>query len=157
MMPRYEYKVIPAPTKGQKAKGVKAPEARFALAVEETLNRMGAEGWDYLRAELLPSDERSGLTGSTVHWRNVLVFRRLKQGAAEAFQPRLMEAPDPTAPRLVEAPDPSVPAPPEPGAPSIWPTDPQEPPLHAVAKAEEDEAESAGDNAGDSPEDKGRG
>lgn len=152
-MPRYEYKVIPAPAKGQKAKGVKTAEARFALTVEEVLNRMGAEGWEYQRAELLPSDERSGLTGSTVNWRNVLVFRRLKEGAAEAFQPRLVEAPDPTAPRLVEAPDPRAPAPPEPGAPAPWPADPQEPPLHAEAEAEE----SAGEDAEDSREDKGRG
>lgn len=140
-MPRYEYKVVPAPAKGQKAKGVKAPEARFALAVEELLNRMGAEGWEYLRAELLPSDERSGLTGSTVNWRNVLVFRRLKEGAAEAFQPRLVEAPDPT-----------VPAPPPVGAPSIWPEDPQEPRLRAVADEAEEETE-----AEDRAEDEGKG
>lgn len=75
-MPKYEYKVVPAPSKGLKAKGVKAPEARFALSVETTLNQLGEDGWEYLRAELLPSDERSGLTGTTTNWRNVLVFRR---------------------------------------------------------------------------------
>ena len=75
-MTRYEYKVVPAPVKGRKAKGVKTPEARFALSVEDVLNNMGTEGWEYLRAELLPSEERSGLTGSTKNWRNVLVFRR---------------------------------------------------------------------------------
>lgn len=151
-MPRYEYKVVPAPTKGLKAKGVKSPEARFALAVEELMNRLGAEGWEYLRADLLPSDERSGLTGSTVNWRNLLVFRRLKEGAAEAFQPRLIEAPDPTAP-----------APPLPGAPAAWPADPQEPPMHAEAEDEaEDEAaeevdEAEDHNAKEAAEDKARG
>jgi hypothetical protein len=75
-MPRYEYKVLPAPPKGTKAKGIKSPEGRFALSIEQLLNQMGASGWEYQRAELLPSDERSGLTGTTVHWRNVLVFRR---------------------------------------------------------------------------------
>lgn len=143
-MPRYEYKVVPAPTKGRKVKGVKTPEARFALAVEELMNRMGAEGWEYQRADLLPSDERSGLTGSTVNWRNLLVFRRLREGEAEAFQPRLIEAPDPT-----------VPAPPLPGAPAAWPADPQEPPLHAEAEDEVDEAED--DNAEEAAEDKARG
>jgi len=162
-MPRYEYKVIPAPSKGQKAKGVKAPEARFALTVEELLNRMGADGWEYLRAELLPSDERSGLTGTTVNWRNVLVFRRPKDGAEEAFRPRVMDVPDPTAPtgapRLVEAPNPNAPLPPEPGAPSAWPADPHEPPLRGEAEDEAsgDEAESAEEDAEDTPEDKGRG
>ncbi|MFT4960704.1 MAG: hypothetical protein ACI92Z_001788 [Paracoccaceae bacterium] len=75
-MSKYQYKVIPAPTKGTKAKGIKTVEGRFALSVEAVLNQMGADGWEYLRAELLPSDERSGLTGSTTNWRNVLVFRR---------------------------------------------------------------------------------
>lgn len=75
-MHRYEYKVVPAPKKGTKAKGVKTPEGRFATSIEQLLNVMGADGWEYQRAELLPSEERSGLTGSTTQWRNVLVFRR---------------------------------------------------------------------------------
>ncbi|GAB5436525.1 DUF4177 domain-containing protein [Falsiruegeria mediterranea] len=75
-MHRYEYKVVPAPSKGTKAKGVKTPEGRFALTVEQLLNQMGADGWEFQRAELLPSDERSGLTGSVQNWRNMLVFRR---------------------------------------------------------------------------------
>lgn len=73
---RYEYKVVPAPTRGEKAKGVKAPEGRFALALEHVLNDMGAEGWEFQRAETLPSEERAGLTSSVTVWRNVLVFRR---------------------------------------------------------------------------------
>ncbi len=75
-MTTYEYKVVPAPTKGLKAKGVKTPEGRFANSVQSVLNAEGGDGWEYLRSELLPSDERTGLTGSTTHWRNVLVFRR---------------------------------------------------------------------------------
>lgn len=75
-MPRYEYKVVPAPAKGQKAKGVKTPQDRFAHSIETTLNILAAEGWEYLRADMLPSEERSGLTGTTTNWRNVLVFRR---------------------------------------------------------------------------------
>jgi len=75
-MTHYEYKVVPAPTKGTKAKGVKTPEGRFANSVQSVLNVQGVDGWEYLRSELLPSDERSGLAGSTTNWRNVLVFRR---------------------------------------------------------------------------------
>lgn len=88
-MQRYEYKVVPAPKKGTKAKGVKTPEGRFATSIEQLLNAMGADGWDYQRAELLPSEERSGLTGSTVQWRNVLVFRR----PITADQPEVGENP----------------------------------------------------------------
>ncbi|WP_170331782.1 DUF4177 domain-containing protein [Ruegeria arenilitoris] len=75
-MQRYEYKVVPAPQKGTKAKGVKTPEGRFANSIEQLLNQMGKDGWEYQRAELLPSEERTGLTGSATNWRNVLVFRR---------------------------------------------------------------------------------
>ena len=81
---RYEYKILPAPSKGQKAKGLKAPEARFAKTLEECLNEQAAEGWEYQRAETLPSQERSGLTSTTTEWRNVLVFRRLATAATRA-------------------------------------------------------------------------
>ena len=75
-MPQYEYKVIAAPTRGVKAKGVKSAEDRFALSLEQVMNDMASDGWLYQRAETLPSLERSGLTSTTTHWRNVLVFRR---------------------------------------------------------------------------------
>ncbi|MGR3615389.1 MAG: DUF4177 domain-containing protein [Paracoccaceae bacterium] len=86
-MTRYEYKVVPAPQKGTKAKGVRTPEGRFANSVEQVLNRMAASGWEYLRAELLPNEERSGLTGSTTQWRNVLVFRRAMEGDDSPVEP----------------------------------------------------------------------
>ncbi|MGJ8545000.1 MAG: hypothetical protein ACSHWZ_06120 [Sulfitobacter sp.] len=94
-MPRYEYKVVPAPQKGLKGKGVKGAEARFSFALQELMNGLSGYGWEYLRAETLPSVERSGLTGSTTEWRNVLVFRRPRTGEAEAFAPELLPAPDP--------------------------------------------------------------
>ena len=87
-MTSYEYRVVPAPTKGLKSKGKKTPEDRFAYSVEDLLNRMGAEGWEYQRAELLPSEERAGLTGSATNWRNVLVFRRPLSAEAAAAAPR---------------------------------------------------------------------
>ena len=72
----FEYKVIPAPTRGRKAPGVKAPEARFALGLEDLLNTMGRDGWAYLRSDILPSEERQGLTSSQTVYRSVLVLRR---------------------------------------------------------------------------------
>lgn len=73
---RYEYKVIPAPKRGEKAKGVKSGEDRFARAIESLMNSQGAEGWDYVRADTLPAEERKGLTGTTTVYHNLLVFRR---------------------------------------------------------------------------------
>ena len=82
----FEYKVVPAPAKGTKAKGVKTPQGRFAVTIEQVLNDMASDGWEFQRAALLPSEERQGLTGSTTHWRNLLVFRR-PSGAGETNQP----------------------------------------------------------------------
>ena len=96
-MPNYEYKVVPAPSKGTKAKGLKTAQDRFALSIETVLNQMGALGWEYLRAELLPSDERSGLTGTSTNWRNVLVFRR-PVGDRDDVTPPLLAAPIDAAP-----------------------------------------------------------
>lgn len=106
-MPNYQYKVVPAPTKGTKAKGVKTAESRFALSVEDVLNQMGRDGWEYLRAELLPSEERSGLTGSTTNWRNVLVFRRAQPTVVEVVNEAL-------APKAQATPDTEPPARPDP-------------------------------------------
>lgn len=77
-MPRYEYKAVPAPRRGQKAKGVKTPEDRFAHAVTLTMNELATDGWEYLRADSLPSDERTGWTGKTTELtHHLLVFRRV--------------------------------------------------------------------------------
>lgn len=94
-MPQYEYRVVPAPVKGLKAKGVRGHEARFAHALEDLMNRMGAEGWEYQRAETLPAEERHGLTNVTTTYRNMLVFRRPRHGSPEGFEPRLLGAPPP--------------------------------------------------------------
>ena len=81
-MPRYEFKVIPAPRRGEKARGVKTTEERFALALTALLNEMGAAGWDYVRADTLPVDERSGLTGTKTTYQTLLVFRRVIEAEA---------------------------------------------------------------------------
>ena len=83
-MQAYEYKVVPAPKKGVKAKGVKGPEARFAHALQLVMNDLGAEGWEYQRTDTLPCEERQGLTGKTTQFRHVLIFRRLLNDEAGA-------------------------------------------------------------------------
>mgnify|MGYP000246937468 CR=1 FL=1 len=71
----HEYKVIPAPERAEKVKGLKRPEDRFAHKVESVLNDMAAAGWSFLRAESLPGEERRLLrTHATTH--NMLVFYR---------------------------------------------------------------------------------
>lgn len=72
----YEYRVVPAPTKGEKARGVKSTADRFALALTGAMNKMAREGWEYLRADVLPCEERVGLTGTKSTFQHLLVFRR---------------------------------------------------------------------------------
>lgn len=113
-MQRYEYKVIPAPRRGEKARGVKTSEDRFALALTLLMNTLGREGWDYVRADTLPLDERTGLTGTKTSFQNMLVFRRPFVAEAEApGAPRLLVAEPPVAPapRLGPAETPAGPAP----------------------------------------------
>ncbi|GGL66944.1 DUF4177 domain-containing protein [Wenxinia marina] len=95
-MRNYEYKVVPAPKRGVKAKGLKGSEEQFAHAVSTAMNDLAAEGWEYLRADTLPCEERQGLTGRTTVFQNLLVFRRPAADAASA-------EPDPVAPEA-EAP-----------------------------------------------------
>ncbi|GEM_PF-256258 len=101
-MTTYEYKVVPAPTRGRKGRGVSGSEARFAFAIETMMNDMAADGWEYVRADTLPQEERQGLTGTQVTYRTLLVFRKPRETAADAFRPRLLDPPS-TAPRALPA------------------------------------------------------
>jgi len=84
-MQRFEYKAIPAPKRGEKAKGAKTTADRFAAALTTLMNDMGRDGWDYLRADTLPCEERVGLTGKATHFQNMLVFRRALSQAVAAL------------------------------------------------------------------------
>ena len=122
-MQRFEYKVIPAPKRGEKARGVKTTEERFAYALTLLMNELGAEGWDYVRADALPCEERVGLTGTKTTFQNVLVFRRVLGMAAVEAAPGarlLLQEPTPApAPRLGPAETP-IPA----SAPPVGPVKP---------------------------------
>ena len=82
-MAEYEYRVVPAPKRGKRGRGVKGPEARFANAMESVMNSLAADGWEYLRTDSLPAEERSGLTARVTVFQHLLVFRR-DRGLAEA-------------------------------------------------------------------------
>lgn len=116
-MQRFEYHVVPAPRRGEKARGVKTTEDRFALALASLMNQLGAEGWEYVRADSLPCDERAGFTGTKTTVLNVLVFRRAVKSLAEDLPERpamrifTPEAPPASAPKLGPADTPAGPAP----------------------------------------------
>lgn len=97
-MSQYEYKVVPAPAKGVRARGVKGTEARFAHALTTLMNEMARDGWEYLRADTLPCEERQGLTGKSTSFQNMLVFRRAAEDRPALAEP-VAAAPQARAPR----------------------------------------------------------
>ena len=86
-MDQFEYKVVPAPTKGRKARGLRRPEEKFANSIQEIMNEMAVDGWEYQRSETLPHEERTGLTGTSTTFRSVLVFRRPKAALQKSVDP----------------------------------------------------------------------
>ncbi|WP_373635325.1 DUF4177 domain-containing protein [Yoonia sp. SS1-5] len=92
----YEYKVVPAPTRGLKAKGVKTPEDRFAHALATVMNELAADGWEYQRTDTLPAEQREGFMSKTTVFQNMLVFRRAKTAAAAVETPVAELMPDET-------------------------------------------------------------
>jgi hypothetical protein len=97
-MQTHEYKVVPAPRRGLKARGLRRPGDRFAHAVESEVNRLAAEGWEFVRSDTLPHEHKA-------HWwsrpvtvsETLLVFRRPRAEGARtpAMPPPVTLAPSP--------------------------------------------------------------
>ena len=109
---RYEYKVVPAPAKPRKGPRIKGAEAKFAYSLETVMNEYAADGWEYQRADILPSEERRGLRSSQTVYRTVLVFRRALAGVQPVMDSaELMADPEPpaqSAPQITPAPEPAA-------------------------------------------------
>ena len=106
---------------------MKTPPDRFAHALTSTMNAMARDGWEYLRADTLPSEERSGLTKRSTVYHSVLVFRRAKVNPAEEAPRKLLTASAPAgkAPAILAEP-----------APTATPT----PLIHAPATSSDEES-----------------
>jgi hypothetical protein len=125
-MQSHEYKVVPAPKRGIRVKGARRAEDRFARAIEAEMNRMAAEGWEFVRSDTLPHEHKGGWFRRPVTlFQTVLVFRRSK-GEAHHVVPRTPAAAMPppvvvaaSAPTLAVAPpDADLPPPPPVAAPA---------------------------------------
>jgi len=130
----YEYRVIPAPRTGLARKGLKKTPDKFANHLETVMNENAAEGWEFVRAETLPCEERVGIKSRVEKFQNMLVFRRAKPDAARANQSApeaVIAAPAPAA----EAPEVVVtPAPAAQDAPAEDRTPPREAPVLRAQK-----------------------
>ena len=73
----YEYKCVGAPERPKRQRGVRGRSERVALAMQEIIAGEAVDGWEYMRTDLVPVEEKAGLFSRTheVH-RAVLVFRR---------------------------------------------------------------------------------
>ena len=118
----HEYRVVPAPRRGERARGVRTGEGRFALALSRVVNHMAQSGWEFVRTDTLPCEERVGLTQTTIRHHAMLVFRRALPGAAPATAPSMVPvapaAPVRAAPMSAPASEAVVVAPPPANAPA---------------------------------------
>lgn len=92
----FEYKCIGAPEKAKRKRGAKTRTDRVAVALEEALAEHAVDGWEYLRTDLIPIEERSGMFGRPheVH-RAVMIFRRPLGGAVSHQAPVMAPRPEP--------------------------------------------------------------
>ncbi|WP_216366765.1 DUF4177 domain-containing protein [Halovulum dunhuangense] len=109
-MPVYEYRIIPAPRRSKRSKGAKTPADRYAVTLTEVINAEARAGWEYLRADTLPVEEKQGmLSGTKEVLQTVLIFRR---EAVAMPEPRLSAAePAPRRGFLGRAAEPAAPRP----------------------------------------------
>lgn len=122
-MTGYNYKTVAAPRRLKKVKGVKGQDALLAHSVEELIAVEAAQGWEYLRADTFPVEEKGGMfSKAAVTERAVLVFRRpaaVQHVRPAAPQPQpVQQAPQPVAaPQPAPAPQPAAAPQPAPAAP----------------------------------------
>ncbi|GAB1380385.1 hypothetical protein [Pararhodobacter aggregans] len=110
----HEYKVVPAPQRAAKSKGLKTIADRFAHTLAERINAEAAGGWHFVRTETLPCEERSRLGSVRVSQQVVMIFARelgatrpdagAALAAAQGHAAPVAEAPEPAAPAISAAP-----------------------------------------------------
>jgi len=100
----FEYKCVAAPERAKRIRGARTRTERVAMAMEELINEEAVNGWEYLRTDLVPVEEKPGLLSQSreVH-RAVLIFRRsraLAQPAHHRGGPAPMHHAPEVAPRF---------------------------------------------------------
>ena len=111
-MTTYQYKTVAAPRKLKRVKGVKGADALAAHHVEEAIAVEAADGWEYVRTDRFPIEEKNGMfSRPQVSERAVMIFRKeIVQQVAMAAQP-VQPASQPVQPAPQPAPPPQQPAP----------------------------------------------
>lgn len=102
----FEYKCVGAPERPKRLRGTWSRSDRVALAMQEIIGAEAVDGWEYMRTDIVPVEEKAGFFGRTheAH-RAVLVFRR-ESVVARPARPALAPAQVRT---VAAAPEPPVP------------------------------------------------
>jgi hypothetical protein len=91
----FEYKCVGGPERPKRLRGAWSRSDRVALAMQEIIDSEAVDGWEYLRTDLVPVEEKASFLGRTqeVH-RAVLIFRResVVERPAQPARPRLAAA-----------------------------------------------------------------
>ena len=88
-MQMYEYKAVTAPRRAKRAKGARTTADRFARTLTEMINVEANEGWEYMRADTMPMDEKKGMLSSASEvFQTVLIFRRAVASGASVTELR---------------------------------------------------------------------
>ncbi len=88
-----EYKVVPAPRRARSVRGVKGKAEQFARNLQDIITEEARGGWEYVRADLIPCEEKPGFFSrrQEIH-RAMLVFRKLPPAPAPTV---MAAAPEP--------------------------------------------------------------
>lgn len=113
-MTEWIYACAPAPRRPKRQRGHKTNCDALAAAMEAAIAERAAQGWEYVRTDLVPMESRASLFGGLVEThQGVMVFRKQAAAAPAARQ----HAAAASAP--ISAPVPAAPGPLDPVAPEI--------------------------------------
>ena len=81
-MTSYDYKVVPAPRRARKIKGVRGADELFATTLAEAINEVARQGWEYIRTETLVAEGPGGwFRRGSASDHPVMIFRRARESA----------------------------------------------------------------------------
>jgi hypothetical protein len=107
----FEYKCVGAPERPKRLRGTRSRSDRVALAMQEIISAEAVDGWEYLRTDLVPVEEKAGFFSRTQEVnRAVMIFRR-ESVPARPPRPALAAT---EVRRVAATPEPGVPSPADP-------------------------------------------
>lgn len=106
-MSYFDYKVVPAPQRVKKVRGVTGAADLFALTLTDAINEVARQGWEYVRAERMVAEAPGGfLRKAAASEQTMLVFRRPR----EHLSPRLAAVSEETPPEDAPRTEPAAPS-----------------------------------------------